>query len=296
MDLEFHQLDLRYEGLRKKHPRKERRLVGSLSELGQLMPIIVLAKGEGDHYVVLDGYKRIRALVRLKQDTVRATCWELEEPEALLLERLMRTADSEGPLEQGWLLCELRDRFGLSQSELARRFDRNKSWVSRRLSLVQELPGPIQDWVRAGKIVAHAAMKYLVPLARANRQDCLRLAEAIVGQPLMSTRDVGALYAGWLGGNDKTRELVLSAPEVYLKAHHDSRRADPRQQRPAQQLLSDLSTLGTVARRAHRRLKRGQVGALLAEEHKEIRGSFLQARSDSTALFERLIKEGFDAG
>jgi len=168
MDLEFHQLELRYEGLRKRHPGKERHLLGSLSDLGQLMPIVVLA--EGDRYVVLDGYKRIRALRRLKQDTVRAMCWELDEAEALLLERLMRTADSEGPLEQGWLLCELRDRFELSQSELARRLDRTKSWVSRRLSLVEELPGTVQDQVRAGKIVAHAAMKYLVPLARANRQ------------------------------------------------------------------------------------------------------------------------------
>ena len=290
MDLEFHQLDLRYEGLRKKHPGKERHLLGSLSELGQLMPIIVLA--EGDRYVVLDGYKRIRSLRRLKQDTVRATCWELEEAEALLLERLMRTADSEGPLEQGWLLCELRDRFGLSQSELARRFDRTKSWVSRRLSLVEELPGPIQDWVRAGRIVAHAAMKYLVPLARANRQDCLCLAEAISSQPPMSTRDVGQLYAGWLGSK-KTRKLVLSSPWVYLRAQQQRR--EPLDPGPGRQLLSDLDALGTAARRAHHRLVSGLAAQLMDAERQQLAACFSQARADCTALFERLVREGFDA-
>ena len=292
MDLEFHQLELRYEGLRKKHPGKERHLLGSLSELGQLIPIVVLS--EGERYVVLDGYKRIRALRQLKQDTVRATCWELDEAEALLLERLMRTADSEGPLEQGWLLCELRDRFELSQSELARRFDRTKSWVSRRLSLVEELPGAVQDRVRSGRIVAHAAMKYLVPLARANAQDCLVLAEAISGHPPMSTRDVGQLYTGWLGGSKKTRQLVLSSPWVYLRAQRQ-RRAEPHDQSPGRQLLSDLDALGRVARRAHHRLLKGLSAHLMDEERRQLAACLSQAKADSAALFERLVREGIDA-
>ena len=62
------------------------------------------------------------------------------------------------------------DRFGLGQEELGRRFDKSKSWVSRRLSLVADLPTAIQDSVRQGKLGAHAAMKYFVPLARANEE------------------------------------------------------------------------------------------------------------------------------
>jgi hypothetical protein len=38
MDLEFHQLDCRYEALRKRDPRKERQLLASLAEHGQLLP------------------------------------------------------------------------------------------------------------------------------------------------------------------------------------------------------------------------------------------------------------------
>ena len=47
---------------------------------------------DGGRFVVIDGYKRVRALRRLSQDAVRATAWEVTEVEALLLERLMRTA------------------------------------------------------------------------------------------------------------------------------------------------------------------------------------------------------------
>ena len=66
MDLEFHQLDWRYEGLRVRRPDRERRLLASLSERGQQVPIIVIAlAGEPNRFLVIDGYKRLRALQRL---------------------------------------------------------------------------------------------------------------------------------------------------------------------------------------------------------------------------------------
>jgi ParB-like chromosome segregation protein Spo0J len=44
MELEWHQLDLRYEGLRRRHPAQERQLVASVAELGQQTPIIVISQ------------------------------------------------------------------------------------------------------------------------------------------------------------------------------------------------------------------------------------------------------------
>jgi ParB family chromosome partitioning protein len=196
MELEFHQLDLRYEALRRRAPEREKRLLASLAEHGQQTPIVVVSDPDGRH-VVVDGYKRVRALKALKVDTLRATCWDLSQAEALLLERLMRCGEGDGPLEQAWLLRELHGRFALSQEELARRFDKSISWVCRRLALVQELPPEIQERVRGGEIVAHAAMKYLVPLARANRGDALKLVAALAGRRA-SSRQLGALYGASL--------------------------------------------------------------------------------------------------
>src|SRR3712207_1026350 len=192
MELEFGQLDRRYESLRTRSARRERRLLSSLSEIGQQTPILVVREVASasvnastsvamaaERWVVVDGYKRVRALKRLGQDVVRAAAWELEEVEALVLERALRGGDAASAIEEGWLLRELMQRFGLGLDELARRFDRSRSWASRRLGLVTDLPAQVQEQVRAGAIGAHAAMKYLVPLARANASDCEALGRAL---------------------------------------------------------------------------------------------------------------------
>ena len=165
MQLEFHQLDLRWEHLRVREPHRQRQLLASLAENGQQTPIVVVTPEE-DRYLVIDGHKRIAALRQLGRDTVEATVWPMGEAEALLLSRSQRMSPQESALEQGWLLSEMDRCFRYSLDELARRFDRSISWVSRRLALVELLPEAVQRHVREGNITAQIAMKYLVPVAR----------------------------------------------------------------------------------------------------------------------------------
>jgi len=94
VQLELHQLTLRYERLRKRQPREERGLLVSLSEIGQQLPVVVIL--EAPSFILIDGYKRVRALKRLARDTVRATCWQVAESEALLLERGLRRGEVRG--------------------------------------------------------------------------------------------------------------------------------------------------------------------------------------------------------
>src|SRR5713226_1336815 len=162
MQLEFHQLDRRWEHLRVREPHRHRRLLASLADSGQQTPIVVVAAGAPGRYLVIDGHKRVAALEQLGRDTVEATVWAMSEAEALLLSRSLRFSPQESALEQGWLLAEMEQRFGYGLDELARRFDRSASWVSRRLALVELLPEAIQQQVREGKISAHVAMKFLV--------------------------------------------------------------------------------------------------------------------------------------
>src|ERR1700675_966986 len=93
-----------------------------------------------------------------------AVVWPMSEAAAVLLDRSLRLAEHETALEVGWLLAELERRFNYGLDELARRFDRSVSWVSRRLALVEILPEAIQQQVREGKILAQVAMKFLVPV------------------------------------------------------------------------------------------------------------------------------------
>jgi ParB family chromosome partitioning protein len=115
MQLEFHQLDRRWEHLRVRQPHRQRRLMASLAECGQQTPIIVVLSAENrERYLVIDGHKRIAALQRLGRDTVEATVWAMSEAEALLLERSLRLSPQESALEQGWLLTEMEQRYGYS--------------------------------------------------------------------------------------------------------------------------------------------------------------------------------------
>jgi ParB/RepB/Spo0J family partition protein len=296
MDLEFHQIELRYERLRRTNAERERRLCGSLADLGQQTPVVVVAGGEGGRHVLVDGYKRVRALIRLRRDTVRAVRWDLCELEALLLERLMRTSESDSPLEQGWLLRELRDRFALGLDELARRFDRSPSWVSRRLALAGDLPQTVQEKVRAGAITAQAAMKYLVPLARAKRSECEQLCEALA--PLRpSTRQVAQVCAAFAAGDEKARALLVGDPGLFLRAQEAARRPPvPAEQSPLDQILGDFGALAGVARRAHRHLAAGLPARLTPAEREQVSRCFRQARADFDALVARCDKEMSDAG
>jgi len=293
LDLEFQQLDLRHEGLRVRRPEKERRLLGSLSEVGQQVPIVVVPAAEAGRYLVIDGYKRLRALRRLRLDTVRATVWELSEAEALLLLHSQRADEAETAIEQAWLLRTLHEEHQVGMEELARRFDRSVSWVSRRLSLLRELPETIQQRVREGAIVPHAAMKYLVPLARANEADCLRLVEAIKPR-LLSTRQMGQLYQAYMRGNEKARELVVSEPLLVLRVEDEAQRKGVEiATSPAEALISDLHAIGGLVRRAASRLRRGV--ALLPPDKQQAWRAFRQAQLDFADLQHRCEKELKDA-
>jgi ParB family chromosome partitioning protein len=284
MELEFQQLDRRYERLRRQSPERERRLLASLAERGQQAPIIAVAV-DGAH-VVVDGFKRVRALQKLRRDVVEATQWELPEADALILERQMRASDEEDVLEQAWLLCELRDRFELSEEKLACRFDKSRSWVSRRLGLCTELPEQIQEQVRRGELGAHSAMKYLLPLARANRADCLQLVAALSGKK-PSCRQLGELYKALLTGSAETRELVLKNPWLFLRALQEAQAAKAKERTPAQMVLGDLALIGKIARQLYARLNE-QAGLTLSEDEKlQARGLFRSAAIETQVLFRK---------
>ena len=250
MRLEFHQLDRRWEHLRVHPHDRHRRLLASLAASGQQTPIVVVAVA--DRYLVIDGHQRIAALQQLGRDTVDAVAWPMSEADALVLNRSMRLSEQETALEQGWLLAELEQHFNFGLDELARRFDRSVSWVSRRLALVELLPESIQQQVREGRISAHVAMKFLVPMARVSLDDCQRMAEAFAQQHC-TTRQAGELYAAWRDGTAKTRERILQQPDLWLKAQ---RQVEPKPPptTAAGELLRDLETAAAIVSRASRRL------------------------------------------
>jgi ParB family chromosome partitioning protein len=286
MHLEFHQLDRRWEHLRVREPQRQRRLLASLADSGQQTPIVVVAAGTPDRYLVIDGHKRVAALEQLGRDTVEATVWAMSEAEAVLLSRSLRFSPQESALEQGWLLAEMEHRFGYSLDELARRFDRSASWVSRRLALVELLPEAIQQQVREGKLAAQVAMKYLVPVARVSADDCTRMAAAFVAHRC-DTRQAGQLYTAWRQATRAVRERILAEPELFLKTQ---RPAPPATPAAVAQVERDLEMVIAILRRTGRRLAEA-LPEMTGAQQKQAQEQMENARRELQRIAERIGKE-----
>jgi ParB/RepB/Spo0J family partition protein len=289
MQLEFHQLDRRWEHLRVRHPARQRRLLASLADSGQQTPIVVVAaEGQADRYVVIDGYKRITALGQLGRDTVEAVVWPMNEAAAVLLDRSLRLSEHETALEVGWLLAELERRFNYGLDELARRFDRSVSWASRRLALVEVLPEAIQQQVREGKILAQVALKFLVPVARQSLEDCQRMA-TIFAQHHCDTREAGQLYAAWRKGSPAIRKRILDDPELFLKTQRQSQEKAPTGLGP--ELLCDLEMVVAIVNRAQRRLTGAAATELDGQQSRAARHQIERIQSQLRRIDEEILPE-----
>ncbi len=289
MQLEFHQLERRWEHLRVRHPARQRRLLASLAESGQQTPIVVVAaEGQADHYVVIDGYKRIAALGQLGRDTVEAVVWPMSEAAAVLLDRSLRLSEHETALEVGWLLAELERRFGYGLDELARRFDRSVSWVSRRLALVEVLPEAMQQQVREGKILTQVALKFLVPVARQSLQDCQRMA-AIFAQHHCDTRQAGPLYAAWRQGSPAIRKRILDDPELFFKTQRQAQEKAPAG--AATELIRDLEMVAAIVNRAQRRLAGAGTSELDRQQREAARHQIDRIQKQLRRIDEETLSE-----
>jgi len=128
----------------------------SLEQHGQLTALVLF--GCGDQLEIVDGFKRVRAARALGRAVLLARIDDVGVIEAKL--RLAELHDGRGltELEEAWLVRSLYRDDGLSQPEIARRMGRHKSWVCRRLMLVESLDPIVQSDVRLGLLAPRAAV------------------------------------------------------------------------------------------------------------------------------------------
>jgi ParB/RepB/Spo0J family partition protein len=246
-EVDLHRLELRFKATRLKEPAAIRRLVDSLQDHGQRRPVVVVAVDA--MLVLLDGYRRVEALRRLGRDTVLAERWDGALSEALLQVMAQHQGRRVQAIEEAWLIAGLLDE-GMSQATVAAGLGKDKSWVSRRLALVRELPEPVQEVVRDGTLSSWAANRIVLPLARANPGHATALLEALRNEPL-STRQLSAWFAQYLKAGEAQRERLVEHPHLLLKALNEAQRGDdaPVAPGPEGQWLADLKVLERRLRR-----------------------------------------------
>jgi hypothetical protein len=184
---------------------------------------------------------------------------------------------------------------------VAERLVRSKSWVSKRLALVEELPDWMADEVASGRLGAHAAANYLVPLTRVNGEDGRRMAEKIRGLGL-TNRQMGELYASYRVSSAAVRRKMVEDPALFLKARAAAKESrveaglDEKQQR----WMKNLELVGNVALGLLRNLPE----TLNYDTPEAVRGHIERAWRVCLERFELLARsvagllreEGSDAG
>ena len=256
LELDLHQLDLRFAASRLVDPQAVARIAQSIERCGQIVPCIVAPAPGGAGagaapLVLIDGYRRVAALRRLGRDTASVEQWTCGLTEAVL-GVLARAQDrSFAIIEEALLLRELMQGHGLSQQDLARRCGRDVSWVSRRLQLLSGLPDAALAAVRTGKLSAWAANRVVVPLARANAAHADSLLAALAASPL-STRELQCWFAHYQQAAQTVRERMVGDPRLFLNAlrANDERRAGDRlRDGPEGECIVDLRCLEAVIAR-----------------------------------------------
>lgn len=144
----------------------------SLSRYGQVAPVVVCRRQE--QLELLDGFKRLAAARTLPRwQTLSARLLAADERTAkAAIYGLNRTGQQTQELEEAWIVCALVREDGLSQIEVAELLGRHKSWVCRRLALLERLDEAAREDLRLGLLPSTAA-RSLVQLPAGNQLEVL---------------------------------------------------------------------------------------------------------------------------
>jgi len=293
LHLDLHALIPRFASLRLHDAARLARLVASIEQQGQLMPVVAVPEADtAGHWVLIDGYRRREALQRLGADRIWVDAWERSVDEALMA-CLARGPDRAWEaIEEAALIAELSSRHSLQA--IARQLGRDVSWVSRRLSLIKALPEDLLDALRKGRLSLWAATRILAPLARANAEHARTLLAQLEQQPL-STRELGRLYEQYRQASKVQRRRLVEHPALFVQAL-DSRAQATADKRlaagPEGAWYQDLRVVGSLLERLL-----GQVPTLfgpmqVAAERERLQQAFAAAKTQFERLEQALAESG----
>jgi ParB/RepB/Spo0J family partition protein len=205
------ELGLSYRRYRLVDEEGERTMVQSLRRHGQITPLVVCRREET--LEVLDGFKRVAGAVATGLASLRCQVLEADERQAKVALLTLHGAGKRlAELEEAWLVQALVRDDGLSQTEVAELLGRHKSWVCRRLALLEKLVEEVRDDLRLGLLSARTA-RALVSLPAGNQSRVLRTIRAD-GLTSVEVRGVVELLAGACSRDQE--EYVLSQPRQAL--------------------------------------------------------------------------------
>lgn len=265
-------LDERLQRYRLVQPGQERALAQSLQRYGQISPVVICIHAES--YVLVDGFKRLRAARRLQgMQHLDARRLDVDEQGAkAAIYNLNRSGQRPVELEESWIVHALVREDGLSQVEAAQLLGRHKSWVNRRLAMWERLCQRAKDELRLGLLMP-AIARQLTRLPRGNQEAVLQTAR----EASLTSRELAGVVDLLLASSTSEQtDFVLHDPRRALRQseahciHHWDPRLSVAGNRAARRLAFLLDGLAKM----HSWLRYQGRGELQACDREPLEGGF----------------------
>jgi len=201
-----------YGRLRIIKPSAEAVMMKSIKKYGQLTPIVV-SPAQGDVYELIDGFKRLRAAGRVKEIRVlKATLLNtgIHASKAAMLQ-LNSNNGGVSDMEEAMIVHSLHREDGLSQIEIGVLLNRHKSWVSRRISLIEQLCEEVKEDIKLG-LISMSIGRELAKLPRGNQVAVI----SSVHNHHLSCRETARLVSELLQSPASDHDRILRSPKYII--------------------------------------------------------------------------------
>jgi ParB/RepB/Spo0J family partition protein len=237
--IKLDQMDTTLSGLRITRPGEIEKMCRRLSQSGQLNPVIVRQVETG--YQILDGFKRFFSAQRLGWEYLDAGIVDvpLVNGKAMILS-YNRSGRSLLDYDEALVVFSLKKDHLLDQSAISHLTGYSRSWVCRRLALVEKLDPAVQDSLRMG-VITNSHARAIVRLPRGNQGEMMRC----IADNQLTSRDTLVLADKFLESpHRKDQQYILSHPvEVIEKSITRDEIYDIRLGRYGNRLLKSIELL-----------------------------------------------------
>jgi ParB-like chromosome segregation protein Spo0J len=203
----------RYRRYRLADSQAETAMARSLERWGQLAPVVVCQRGE--QWQMVDGFKRLAAARVLDWPTLLVRRLETDDERTVkaAMYSLNRVGQHLQELEEAWLVQALVRADGLSQVETAELLGRHKSWVCRRLALLEKLSAEVRNDLEVG-VLPPSLARQLVRLPVGNQAALL----AVARRDALTAAEVRGVVDLWLGAAGALQQdHLLAQPREALR-------------------------------------------------------------------------------
>lgn len=285
-EISLSEFDLSLSGMRIMNMTRILQVEKSMRLHGQLQPVV--ARVHEGNYQIIDGFKRYAAAEDLMMESLQCRVLNIDLTQAkVLLLSYNRPHQSMEAWEEATVLQDLRKTHSLDQGSLAQMTGYSRSWVSRRLALIDKMDEGISSDIMMGVLTSSHA-RALTKLPRGNQGEVAR----VIASYRLSSRQSDTLVEAFLKAKHKEQQrYILTYPEQILRNDQSEPEEEPYDERLSSygnELMQGAEYLIRAAKIMLARLDDQRIGMLNETEKVIITPCFKKVSGYAKKLTEAL--------